>query len=153
MQIIHDHVGNETTSTFCTNRKIILFLSVSPHLTFIKRHKEWKKGAVLRFTIISSILEKLRFWLITKQKLKCRQTANTQVKKIRVTVTFRKSSISLMCFSLIVLPSSPPLPVFNLWQLLRSHTWDFHDQKHFCAGFMQMPKENSKILHRAAEPG
>lgn len=58
-----------------------------------------------------------------------------------------------MCFSLIVLPFSPPLPVFNLWQLLRSHTRDFHDQKHLCAGLMQMPKENSEILHRAAEPG
>lgn len=58
-----------------------------------------------------------------------------------------------MCFSLIVLPFSPPLPVFNLWQLLRSHTWDFHDQKHLCASLSQMAKENSKNCHRATKPG
>lgn len=76
----------------------------SPHLKFIKRHKEWKKGAVLHFTIICCLLEKLRFCLITKQILKRRETARTQEKKSDCHL--QRSSISLMCFSLIVLPFS-----------------------------------------------
>lgn len=116
----------------------------SPCLMFIKRHEEWKKGAVLHFIIICCVPWKGKNSSVEKLP---------EHKKIRVTVIFRRSSISLMCLSLIVLPFSPPLPVFNLWQLLRSYTWDFHDQKHLCAGLMQMPKENREILPRAAEPG
>lgn len=64
----------------------------------------------------------------------------------------RSSSVFLMCFSLILLPFSLLLPVFNLWQLLRSHSRDFLDQKHLHACLKQMREENSDILQRAPEP-
>lgn len=69
----------------------------------------------------------------------------------------RRNSVSLPCvfhhFFFFFLPFSPTSsPVFNLWQLLRSHSRDFLDQKHLHASFKQMQKENSKIMERASEP-
>lgn len=82
-------MGNEAATTFCTNRKKKSCSYPSPHLTFIKRHKEWKKGTVLHFTMLFT---KLRFFFITKQILKCRETVRTQVKKKRVTVISKEAA-------------------------------------------------------------
>lgn len=124
-----------------------------PSLMFIKRHKDWKQGAVLHSSKICCLLETLRFCLTAKQKLEHkRNCARTQVNKIIVSVIPRSSSVFLMCFSLILLPFSLLLPVFNLWQLLRSHSRDFLDQKYLHACLKQMREENSDILQRAPEP-
>lgn len=69
---INDYVGNEATTFALTEKNPCSY--PSPPLMFIKRHKDWKQGAFLHSSKICCLLEKLRFCLLTKQKLEHRET-------------------------------------------------------------------------------
>lgn len=90
---------------------------------------------------------------MTKQKVQTLKLCQNTGKQNCVCFQ-EKQCFSTMCFSSIFLLfffSFFPL-VFNLWQLLFSHSWDFLDQKHLHACLKKVQQENSEILGRASEP-